>query len=145
MSKSTTRPTSSSLIEGPVWKSFEQFCRGDEAALNNIPDHGVGVIVHEITHFRIMREDDFQRLIGLAAEVQRILQAFNIALQNAKAAAQHPDNDHMERFIKSATSLGDNLVFPTCDGLGQYQLTQDEIDTQDVEEFDLSEIPRPLF
>jgi len=143
MSKSTTRPTSSSLIEGPVWKSFEQFCKGDEAALNSIPDHGVGMIVNEISQFRIMREDDFQRLIGLATEVQRIQKAFNIALQNAKAAAQHPDKDHMDRFIKSATSLGDNLVFSTRDGLGQYQLTQDEICTQDVEEFDLAEIPRP--
>ena len=143
MSKTTTRPTSSSLIEGPVWKSLEQFCRGDEAALNNIPDHGVGVIVHEITHFRIMREDDFQRLIGLATEVQRIQQAFNIALQNAKAAAQHPDNDHMERFIKSATSLGDNLVFSTRDGLGQFQLTQDEISAQDVEDLDFEEISQP--
>ena len=147
MSTTLTRPSALALVPGPTWSSFEQFRKGGNTSLEEIPEHGVGTLVGRGVTYRILREADFQNLLGLAADVHRLHQGLNIIIQAAKVVAKHPDQEHMQLLLQSAALFAGSPVLPTRDGHDSFQLTQEEVDAQASDDFNLenAEIPRPRF
>lgn len=142
-----TRPSSLALVPGPTWSSFEQFRKGGSASLEEIPEHGVGTLVGRGVTYRILREADFQNLIGLATDVHRLQQGLNVIIQAAKVVAKYPDHEHVQLLVHSAALFAGSPVLPTRDGHDAFQLTQEEVDAQASDDFTLenTEIPRPRF
>lgn len=140
-----TRPSALALVPGPIWNSFEQFRKGGNATLEEIPEHGVGTLVGKGVTYRILREADFQNLFGLAADVHRLQQGLNVIVHAAKVVAKHPDQEHVELLIHSAALLAGFSVLATRDAPDAFQLTQAEVEAQASDEFNLENaaIPRP--
>lgn len=142
---SVTRSSALALVPGPMWSSFEQFRKGGNATLEEIPEHGVGTLVGKGVTYRILREADFQHLVGLAADVHRLQQGLNVIIQAAKVVAKHPDQEHVQLLIHSAGLFAGSPVLPTREGHDAFHLTQEEVDEQASDDFNLESaaIPRP--
>jgi hypothetical protein len=147
MSTTLTSPSPAALVPGPIWSSFEQFRKGGSASLEEIPEHGVGTLVGRGVTYRILREADFQNLVGLAADVRRIRQGLNVVIQAAKVVSKHPDQEHVQLLLHSAALFAGSPVLLTRDGHDGFELTQEEVDAQAHDDFNLenTEIPRPRF
>jgi hypothetical protein len=147
MSTTLTRPSALSLVPGPVWGSFEQFRKGGSTSLEEIPEHGVGTLVGKGVTYRILRETDFQNLLGLAADVHRVQQGLKIIIQAAKVVAKHPDDEHVQLLLHSAALFAGFPILPTREGHDAFELTQEEVEAQASDDFNLenAEIPRPRF
>jgi hypothetical protein len=147
MSSSLSLSTNLALVPGPVWNSYEQFRKGGNAALEGIPEHGVATLRGRGTTYRVLRDVDFQNLVGLAADIHRLQQGLNIIIQAAQVVAKHPDQEHVQLLIHSAALFAGSPVLPTREGHDAFRLTPEEVETQASDEFDLntSAIPRPSF
>ena len=132
------------LVPGPTWTSFEQFRRGGGGALEEIPRHGVGTLRGKTGTFRVIREEDFQRLIGLATDIHRLQKGLSVVIQAAKVVAKHPDREHVQLLIQSASMVAGSPVLPVRDGHETFQLTaKEEADpSSDVFDLEKAEIPR---
>ena len=147
MSTTFARPSALALVPGPTWNSFEKFRKGGNTTLEEIPEHGVGTLVGKGVTYRVLRDADFQHLVGLAADVRRLQQGLNVIIQAARVVAKHPDQEHVELLIHSAALFAGSPVLPTRDGHDAFQLTQEEMDAQASDGFNLENaaIPRPRF
>ena len=88
-----------------------------------------------------MRDQDFQRLIGVASEVHRIKNGIPIVLSAAKVVQKHNDKESIELLIRSAAMLGELL--PERDGHHSFQITASEVLENSDDDLDLDRIPRP--
>jgi hypothetical protein len=133
------------LVAGPVWSSFEQFRKGGSSVLEEIPEHGVGTLRGKTGTFRVMREDDFQQLLGLATDIHRLRKGLRFVLQAAKVVAKHPDDEHVQLLIESASMVAGSPVLPEREGHEAFALTREEEAEEAADDFDLktAEIPRP--
>jgi len=93
-----------------------------------------------------MRDDDFQKLLGLASEVHRIKNGIIFVVQAAKIVAKHKDRESIELLIRSVSMLGESPLLPERDGHDQFEITAKEIADNTEDGFDLNtaNIPRPL-
>jgi hypothetical protein len=131
-------------VAGPEWRSFEQFRVAGAAALESLGPGAVATLQAKCGTFRILRDDDFQRLLGLATEVHRLKQGLTIVLTAARIVAKHPnDPDGIELLCKSASFLNESSVLPERDGHETFQITAEEAGETREEDLDLSAIRRP--
>lgn len=132
------------LTVGPTWNSFEQFRKAGPAALAGISEHGVGVLRTKAGTFRILREADFQRLIGMASEVSRLQQGVKIVQNAAKVLIKHPDTEHLELLIRTASMIAESTQLGQ--GTGHEPLSISEQQSGD-DDFDFSkeDVPRPAW
>jgi len=137
MSTSLSRSTALALVPGPVWRSFEQFRKGGNTALEEIPEHGVATLVGRGTTYRILHDADFQHLVGLAADIHRLQQGLNVVIRA----------EHVQLLLHSAALFAGSPVLPTREGHDAFQLTPEEVEAQTLDDFDLDNaaIPRPRF
>jgi hypothetical protein len=135
----------SKLEPGPVWTSFEHFRKGGTTVLNTIPRHGVATLRSKVGTFRIVRDEDFQRLVGLASEVVRLQHGVKCVVQAAKVLLKHPDQDHVQLLIQSASMIALSPESPQQIGHASFRLTPEELSKEPSDDFDLAtaEIPRP--
>jgi hypothetical protein len=96
--------------------------------------------------FRILRDDDFQKLLGLASEVYRIRNGITVVAQAAKVVAKHKDQESIELLIRSVSMLGESSVLPERDGHERFEITAKEIADNAEDDFSVNavKIPRPL-
>jgi len=141
--RQSARPLS--LVPGPTWNSFEQFRRGGQSVLEEIPVHGVGTLRGKSGTFRVLREEDFQRLLGLSTDIHRLQNGLNFVIQAARVVAKHPDQEHVQLLIQSASMVAGSPVLPVREGHDSFELSAEEQATQSADEFELetAEIPRP--
>jgi hypothetical protein len=135
-----------SLTLGPYWASFEQFRKAGSTAIENIRPGAVATLSGRSGTFRIVRDDDFQRLLGLASEVHRMKNGLTFVVQAARLVAKHKDQDSIELLIGSVSMLGESPVLPERDGHERFEITAKEIADNAEDDFDLNaaSIPRPL-
>lgn len=131
------------LTGGPYWASFEKLRTAGGSALEGLKPGAVGTLQTKAGQFRIVRDDDFQRLLGLASEVHRLKGGIKILVKAAKVVAMHPDQDTVEMLIQTVSMLNESSILPEKDGHDHFELTQDEIAGDDGEDIDVSEIRRP--
>jgi hypothetical protein len=147
-STSITNWSPNDLDAGTEWRSFEQFRLGGPAALEEITPGSVATIRVKSSTFRVLRDADFQHLIGLASEVHRLKRGITFVVQAAKVCAKHPDDpDSIELFYRSASLLSESNLLPEQDGHGSFKITADEAERygedDDLREIRASDIPRP--
>jgi hypothetical protein len=137
---------SPALIPGPEWRSFEQFRIAGGSALDGFTAGTVATLHVKSKVFRILRDDDFQRLIGLASEVHRLKQGITFVVKAAKVVAKHPnDRDGIELLYHSASMLSESSILPEREGHDIFHMTPEEIEEHKEEGFNIpaAEIPRP--
>lgn len=134
----------SSLVPGPKWSSFEPFRVAGNAGLESIKTGTVATLLSKAGQFRILRDEDFQRLIGLASEVHRIRSGVTVVIQAARVVAKHKDKESIDTLIGCVSMLEESSVLPERDGHGKFELTGEDLaNSSDVGEIDLDNIPRP--
>jgi hypothetical protein len=106
----------------------------------------VATLVGKQGMFRILRDDDFQRLLGLASEVHRVRGGVRVVVQAARVVAKHKDQDSVELLIRTVSMLGESPVLPEREGHEGFALTEKEIAENAGDDFDVTtaNIPRPL-
>jgi hypothetical protein len=131
-------------VPGPIWASFEDFRTAGKAGLESIPTGGVATLNCKAGNFRILREEDFQYLVGLAADVQRFAKGIQVVAQAAKVVIKHPDEDHVKLLLECASFIAESPELPQRDGHTPFELNEEDREAAD-DDFDLvaSEIPRP--
>ncbi len=134
-----------SFVAGPVWTSYEQFRRTGASNLESIPQQGVATLRTKTGTFRILRDDDFQKMLGLASNIHRIQKGLRIVMQAARVAVQHPDQEHLQLLMHSASMIAESPVLPERAGHETFELTPEEIANQSPEDvaFELNDIQRP--
>lgn len=133
------------LVAGPLWQSFEEFRIAGNAGLERIPLHGVATLSCKAGSFRILRDVDFQGLVGLAADVARLQRGLKIVVQAARVAVKHPDEDHIKLLIESASLIAECPELPQREGHEALRLTERELAEESSDDFDAktADIPRP--
>jgi hypothetical protein len=132
------------LTPGPYWPSFEQFRTAGSTALESIRPGMVGTLSGKTAAIRLLRDDDFQRLCGLASEVHRLKSGVTFLIQAARVVAKHQDKESIEMLVRCASMLGESGVLPEREGHGKFELTaEDFADSPDSGDIDVDNIPRP--
>jgi|NGEPerStandDraft_6_1074524.scaffolds.fasta_scaffold99921_2 hypothetical protein len=134
------------LVAGPEWRSFEQFRVAGSAALESIASGCVATLQVKSRTFRLLRDDDFQKLAGLASEVHRLRQGITIVVQAAKIVAKHPDDlDGLQLLWQSASLLSESNLLPERHGHDTFDLTEQEAEEYGKDDFEIpaSGIRRP--
>ncbi len=132
------------LTPGPYWPSFEQFRTAGSGAIESIRPGTVGTLNGKTAAIRLLRDEDFQRLLGLASEVHRLKSGVGFLIQAAKVVAKHQDKESIEMLVSCASMLGDSAVLPERPGHGTFELTAEDLaETPDAGDIDVDNIPRP--
>ncbi len=96
-----------------VYKSFTRFCAGGEGRLAGLKPGRTDRFQTRANRFCVLRENDFQELIGLARDADRLSGRLGDVLE-AVRAAKHDWNEDTENALKKAVALlGDAEVLPT--------------------------------
>lgn len=119
------------LQPGPVWPSFEQFRKVGSSALAPIGNGVVGALTTRSGRYRIVEEHDFQRLVGLAAEVERQRNGFQLIIAASKAVQRHRDDATVETLIHSVSMIGELPSLPTRIGFEKIAPEGLELDPDD--------------
>ncbi len=134
----------SGLVPGPQWSSFEPFRVAGNAGLESIKAGAVATLWSKAGQFRILRDEDFQRLLGLASEVHRLRSGVTIVIQAARVVAKHKDTESIEMLVRCVSMLGESRVLAERDGHGKFELTSEDLaSSSDARDIDLDSIPRP--
>lgn len=133
------------LRPGPAWNSFEDFRKQGNGALESIQARSTATLNSKAGMFRILREPDFQYLVGLAADVCRLQKGMKFIYQAAKVAQTHPDKESIELLMQSFSLISQSPELPQREGHPPFQLTPEEIKEESSDDFDFAngEIPRP--
>jgi hypothetical protein len=142
---STSSWSPQQLSPGPYWRSFEQFRVAGSAALDEIRIGCVATLHSKSMQYRVLRDDDFQRLLGLASDVHRLKAGFRVVMHAARIVAKHPtDEETIKMLIASASLFADSCTLPEREGHGSFDVPADELpQDDDLDAVEASAIPRP--
>lgn len=128
---------------GSTWRSFENFRQEGAKALESIKDGIVGILHTKTGQYRILEERDFQKLYGLARDVDRLQGGLRIVVSAARALKKNPDNpDTMSVLLQSITFLGSLPELPTREKFESLLVETDELDEDDEVIMDSKELER---
>jgi hypothetical protein len=132
-----------SLVQGPFWPSFEQFRLQGNAGLQELAPGSVGTLLTKQGQFRIMAEEDFQRLQGLAADVRRLSGGLRVVFAAARALQRNRDEASLETLSEAVMMLGDLPALPTRDRFEP--LKPEGLDLEEESgDLDLDNVARPV-
>ncbi len=110
------------LRPGRVWKSFEQFRTGGQNDLAALEVGEMGQLITRKGSFRIIREEDFQQLYGLARDVERVQNGLRMVEAAVRSVRKHRDEETIEVLIQAVTLVD----FPTLPTREQFEPLQPE-------------------
>jgi hypothetical protein len=102
----------SQLSAGPFWGSFESFRTQGANALLQMEDATVGTLMVKGRAFRVLRDEDFQSLVGLAREVERIRRGLRVVTAAVKTVQAHKDPVSIETLVEATLLLGESPSLP---------------------------------
>jgi hypothetical protein len=135
------------LVPGPHWTSFEKFRVQGSSALTQIKPGAVGILTSQGRQFRILDESDFQRLIGLAGEIDRVRQGLRVVHAAIQTVEEHPGQSSISTLVEAALLLGDTPILPVRQRFAALQLEQREqsaMDDEDEVEINPKAVRRPF-
>ena len=95
------------LRPGPVWASFEQFRMAGPGGPESVGGGQVGTLRTKGGVFRLLRDEDFQLLVGLASEARRLQGGLTTMVHAAKVIRDHPSSPSaVEMLLHLATEYG---------------------------------------
>ena len=102
----STIPTIS-LTPSTSWNSFEQFRTSGANTLATITAGTVGTLQTKTGQYRILNENDFQQLVGLATDVERLQQGLSVVMRAVRVVENHPeDADTLALLVETVSMLG---------------------------------------
>jgi hypothetical protein len=104
-----------SLTPSTSWNSFEQFRTSGANTLATITPGTVGTLQTKTGQYRILNENDFQQLVGLATDVERLQQGLSVVMRAVRVVENHPeDADTLALLVETVSMLGSiSTVLPT--------------------------------
>lgn len=103
--ESEIRP--SQLRPGPEWASFEQFRMAGPSGPESVGGGQVGTLRTKGGLFRLIRDEDFQLLVGLASEARRLQGGLTTMVHAAKVIRDHPSSPSaVKLLLHLATEYG---------------------------------------
>ena len=95
------------LRPGPAWASFEQFRMAGPGGPESVGGGQVGTLRTNGGLFRLIRDEDFQFLVGLASEAKRLQGGLTTMVHAAKVIRDHPSSPSaVELLLHLATEYG---------------------------------------
>ena len=131
------------LKPGRIWKSWEQFRRGGQEELAALKPGEIGQLLVKEGSYRIVREQDFQELYGLANDVDRLRGGLPVVIAAVRAVQQHRDASTVETLLEAVALIGDIPILPTRRAFEPPQPEGLELDPDDEVELDPAKVYRP--
>jgi hypothetical protein len=147
MTANILNPTGSQELDfrpGPTWSNFEQLRTSGQAALEPIKANAVGTLMTRYGQYRILAEDDFQRVLGLAREVHRLQRGMRLVITAVRAAQYHRDDLTMSTLVEVASAFGETPSLPTIDRFAPLQPEDFDVDPDDEVILDPTELERQI-
>jgi hypothetical protein len=130
---------------GPTWTSFEKFRIDGAKQLEQVHSGHIGTLLTKTGQFRVLAERDFQQLLGLAKEIDRVRGGLRVVISAARVVQQHPDSSSMQVLMDAVSLLGELPILPTQTGHTPLELEDlDELEEDDEIISDPALIPRAL-
>jgi hypothetical protein len=139
-----TAEKSINLQNGPNWSSFEKFRTEGVKALEPVKDGRVAILSTKTGQYRILEEHDFQALLGLARDVERLRGGLSLLLQTVQVVRKHPDTDSINLLMKTVTMLGSLPELPTRNSFEPLMPEGIDVDLDDEVNLDPAQIESPL-
>jgi hypothetical protein len=139
-----TAEKSINLQNGPNWSSFEKFRTEGVKALEPVKDGRVAILSTKTGQYRILEEHDFQALLGLARDVERLRGGLSLLLQTVQVVRKHPDTDSINLLMKTVTMLGSLPELPTRNSFESLMPEGIDVDLDDEVNLDPTQIESPL-
>jgi hypothetical protein len=133
------------LQNGPNWPSFEKFRTEGVKALESVKTGTVATLNTKTGQYRILEEQDFQHLLGLARDVDRLRGGMRVISSSVRVVQKHRDVESIDLLIETIAMLGGLPELPTCSSF-EPLMPEDGIDVDEDDEVNLdpSTIKRPL-
>ena len=117
---------------GQVWSSFEQFRIEGGKALGSVKDGSVATLHTKSGQYRILEEHDFQKLFGLACDIDRLRGGLRVVALAVRAAQKHPDEETLNVLAEAVALLGSLPELPVRERF-EALLPEDELADPDDE------------
>jgi len=91
---------------GPAWDSVEELLQGGEGSLEGVASGVVASLRSPVGRFRLLSEDDFQALYGVARDVRRVAAELDAV---RLAARDGVDADSVQRLVATLVELADGF------------------------------------
>lgn len=123
--KAETRPAP--LRPGPVWASFEQFRMAGPSGPESVGAGQVGTLRTKGGVFRLIRDEDFQLLVGLASEAKRLQGGLTTMVHAAKVIRDHPSSTSaVELLLHLATEYAASHASQPSQAMDTTPLAEDD-------------------
>jgi len=133
-----------SLQAGPTWPSFEKFRAEGAKALNSV-NQGVVATLHTKTgQYRILEEQDFQKMYGLARDVDRLRSGLRVVALAVRAAQKNPVPENLDLLAEAVAMVGSLPELPTRSGFAPLVPEGLELEQDDEVILNPDQIERPL-
>ncbi|GAB1537935.1 hypothetical protein NUACC21_05900 [Scytonema sp. NUACC21] len=107
--------TSFELRVGSRWSSFEKFRTEGSKSLESIKNGTIGVLHTKTGQYRILEEQDFQKMLGLARDADRLRRGARVFSHAVRVLQKHRDTDTLNLLMETVTMLGTLPELPTRD------------------------------
>jgi len=139
-----TTQDSTHLQGGPSWSSFEKFRTEGAKALESLKNGKLATLHTKTGQYRILEEQDFQKLLGLARDVERLRGGLRIVTQAIRVVQKHPeDTDSLNLLVEAVMMLGSLPELPTRDRFESPVPENIDVDPEDEVILDPGKIERP--
>lgn len=123
--------TTLSLRPGPNWSSFEKFRKEGATALDSIKNGTVASLQTKSGQYRILSERDYQKLYGLARDVDRLQGGLRVVVSAVRAVQKHPDSETIRVLLESINLMNNLPELPTRNSFEPLQLEGFELEEDD--------------
>lgn len=128
------------------WKSFEDFRKAGAKALEPVKEGAIATLKTGTGDYRVMSEQDFQNLYGLACDVARLQGGLSVVLTAARAVQKHNDPETIQVLIQTIKMMGNLSAFPKSEDSDSPQTDPSDSEIEQEEEMidDPSFLERPV-
>ena len=128
------------------WKSFEDFRKAGAKALLPVKEGAIATLKTSTGDYRVMSEQDFQNLYGLACDVARLQGGLSVVLTAARAVEKHNDPETVQVLIQTIKMMGNLSALPTREDFDhpQPEASYSELEEDDEITDDPSLLERPV-
>ncbi len=134
------------LSPGEHWHSFEQLRTAGVNAIHKVTPGTVGTLQTKNGQYRLLTEADFQKLVGVAGDIERLQQGLNVVMRAIRVVQNHPeDSETLALLVETVTMLGKmDTVLPTRSSFPPLELENIAVESDDEVTIDPAQIQRPL-
>jgi hypothetical protein len=133
-----------SLKSGQSWSSFEKFRTEGANTLKSVKDGSVATLQTKTGQYRIIEEHDFQKIYGLARDVDRLRSGLRVVALAVCSAQKHPDPESLSVLAEAVAMLGTLPELPARDNFDPLVPEGLNLDEDDEVILNPDEIARPF-